>query len=70
MIQRVAATIVATLILWFVWWFFGVMLVFWLDTVSGPLGVVVGAVWWLGVVAIPAFVWFSFRHVSNNQAIR
>ena len=63
MIQRMAATVAATLILWLLWWFFGVMLALWLNSVSEFLGVVAGTVWWIGVVAIPPLVWFMFRHV-------
>ena len=63
MIQRIAATIVATLILWFVWWFFGVMLALCLNSMSEFLGAVAGTVWWIGIVAIPLLLWFRFRHV-------
>jgi hypothetical protein len=63
-IQRVAATVVGTLILWFVWWFFGVLLVMWLSYASDILGGIASVLWWIGVVAIPPLLWFRFKHVS------
>ena len=68
MILRVAATLAATLILWFVWWFFGTMLL--LSVLYGlaggneVVGFLVGAIFWLVVVAIPPLLWFRFRHVQ------
>jgi hypothetical protein len=62
-IQRIAATVIATLILWFAWWFFGVLMALWLNSISHILGAVAAAIWWLGIVAIPVLVWFRFRHV-------
>ncbi|MES2120304.1 MAG: hypothetical protein V4513_06970 [Pseudomonadota bacterium] len=64
MIQRIAATITATLILWFVWWFFGVMFVWWISSMSEAAGNLAGVLWWIAVVAIPPLVWFRFRHVQ------
>ena len=64
MIQRVTATVVGTLILWFVWWFFGVLLVMWLSYFSDILGGIGSVLWWIGVVAIPPLLWFRFKHVS------
>ena len=68
MIQRVAATIAATLILWFVWWFFGGMmllaLVYGAANGSELVGILAGAIFWLVVVAIPPLLWFRFRHVQ------
>lgn len=67
MIQRVAATIVATLILWFVWWFFGSMLllalVYGVAKGNEVADFLAGAIFWLVVVAIPPLLWFRFRRV-------
>jgi len=66
-IQRVAATIAATLILWFVWWFFGSMLllalVYGVAKGNDVAGLLAGAIFWLVVVAIPPLLWFRFRRV-------
>jgi preprotein translocase subunit SecF len=67
-IQRIAATVVATLLLWFVWWFFGGLFLTWLQF-RLPIGIgplIAGGVFWGVVVAIPPLLWFRFRHVQEN----
>ena len=68
MIHRVAATIAATLLLWFGWWSLGQMLLIWFVYVVAKgnevADVASGLTFWAVVIAIPPFVWFRFRHVQ------
>jgi hypothetical protein len=65
--RRVAATILGTLILWFLWVFLGQLLLLWVEySIGGPAGYVTGAIFWIAVVAIPPLLWFRFRHVQEN----
>ncbi len=67
MIQRVVATILATLILWFLWFFLGNLLLLWIGySIGGPALDMVGEIFWAVVVAIPPLLWFRFRHVQEN----
>jgi hypothetical protein len=62
MIERIAATIVATLILWFVWWFFGSLMLLWIASFLGPSAIEpLGLFWWLPVALIPAIAWRILR---------
>ncbi|MCL6679279.1 hypothetical protein LZ519_08150 [Sphingomonas sp. RG327] len=64
MTKRIAVTAAVTLLVWFAWWFFGVMLVWSLFAVSPAVADIAGVVWWIGVVAIPPLVWLRFKHVQ------
>ncbi len=66
MIHRIAATAVASLILWFLWWCLtwvvGALLisVFSYNTAE----TLMGGLFWVGILCIPPLVWFRFRHVQ------
>ena len=66
MIKRVAATVAASVILWFLWWILAwILLALLASATNFDLAMtVVGSVFWVVVVAIPALVWFLFRHVQ------
>ena len=62
--QRVAATVTATLLLWFVWWLVGGLLLIWIGYSIGGIAIdLMGILWWTGIITIPPLVWFRFRHV-------
>ena len=62
MTLRIVASVAVTIVLWFFWWAIG-FTVAWSVALPSFATIVVDALWWIGLVAIPVLVWFTFRHV-------
>jgi len=62
MLQRITATIAATLILWFFWWFFGNLLLVPAGYSLGGFALpIVSVIFWIVTALIPFLVWRRLR---------